>query len=377
MELQEQISRIKSISSNINNIVYEQTLTNDKEINSSEICNVNVVSKDISPDIENWKSLSDEKRNSIVNQLTQKITEAINTSKSEYLNWYKKTETINKFPSDKRWVLKYLGTFLSNIKKIKYYYKPIRAGVIAWVNSSNPTTINYTLPRFHNTKSFTNINIYETTKHEIGHLIDFFFRSNGISTYPMTINTSTQESYQQNYIINDKDQFTRLSFLRGIINAGPTDSAKTLLLKFMSLVDSGEITSNKYNFKTVKNGVKIVKNNTQEATKIYRKLFNNIEYNGKSSMNIEQLFSTFAIENQKGIYVSFDLISNLNLVSKDINKEYYYLKLEPKGYENSKEGFEQWTKDNGYYDTDYEGGKWYKNLNGDDLKAKYVNGTWK
>jgi len=59
-------------------------------------------------------------------------------------------------------------------------------------------------------------------------------------------------------------------------------------------------------------------------------LYNTIYVNQKPSMNFEQLFSTFSVQRGQNIYVSFDLIANLNVTSKEIVPKYYYLELSPK-----------------------------------------------
>jgi len=42
------------------------------------------------------------------------------------------------------------------------------------------------------------------------------------------------------------------------------------------------------------------------------------------------LFSTFGINRGGTVYISFDLLAQLNLTSKDIDKKYYFLKMTPK-----------------------------------------------
>jgi hypothetical protein len=51
---------------------------------------------------------------------------------------------------------------------------------------------------------------------------------------------------------------------------------------------------------------------------------------GKPSINLSQLFSTFALAAGNDIWVSFDLVAQLNFTSKDAERMYYYLKLSPK-----------------------------------------------
>ena len=107
----------------------------------------------------------------------------------------------------------------------------------------------------------------------------------------------------------------------------------------MAKVNNGTIKSTKFNFSGVVSTSKQIskKNNTQTANKIYRRLSNGIFVRGKDIHNIEQLFSNFAIEKGGAIYVSFDLLAQLNFTSKAAapsgapqEKKYYFLAIKPK-----------------------------------------------
>jgi hypothetical protein len=66
------------------------------------------------------------------------------------------------------------------------------------------------------------------------------------------------------------------------------------------------------------------------AKSIDSKIGMTIMVGGKPSINLSQLFSTFALANGNDIWVSFDLVAQLNFTSKDAERMYYYLKLSPK-----------------------------------------------
>ena len=106
----------------------------------------------------------------------------------------------------------------------------------------------------------------------------------------------------------------------------------TLLNKFLGQVKSGKINSNKFNFLGASSNKPVLtqKNNTQKASEVYKLLQQSIFVNGKNNHNIEQLFSNFGINMGGTVYVSFDLLAQLNLTSKDMDKKYYLLKLSPK-----------------------------------------------
>lgn len=281
-----------------------------------------------------WKTMDPNKRNELIKELNSVVSQSMDKSRNDYIKWFKNPLTIKKFKTSKeREILKMLPTYLQSIKKINYTFSGPKSmpNSIAWVNSNNPTTINYNLSQIHNGNNFVGTSIGDTTKHEMGHLIDYFFKKNGVNTYIGTINTNSQQEYQANYIVNDRDQYTRLNVFRGVVNAGPADPPQTLLNKFLNQVNSGKITSNKYNFSGMfsKNGM-TQKNNTEQATEIIKLLNKSIFVDGKFSLNIEQLFSNYAINKGGTIYVSFDLLAEQNFTSKDLEKKFYFLKMSPK-----------------------------------------------
>lgn len=278
-----------------------------------------------------WNGLSDEKKQNLFNKIRIECLNIVKRCNYEYKNWYNEEGTKKKFkPNELNIVKSKLGPYLDNITKINLSFNAPKPTVIAWVNSKNKSTINFNVPMIHDTEKYIGPNLYETIKHEIGHLIDYFFKDNNIRTYLDTVDTSTQDLYNQNYAINDKDQFTRLNVLRSYIGAGPADSPSVLMNKFMNKVNEGLITSNYYKFTGGTLSTQTTKNSNQKAQEINKYLNNKIFYQGKPSMNIEQLFATFAFMKGNDIYVNFDLIANLNITSKDINKKYHYLKLSPK-----------------------------------------------
>lgn len=281
-----------------------------------------------------WKTMDPNKRNELIKKLNSVVSQSMDKSRSDYIEWFKNPLTIKKFKTAKeREILKKLPAYLQSIKNINYTLTGPKSvpNAIAWVNNNNPTTINYNLSQIHNGQNFIGTSIEDTTKHEMGHLIDFFFQKNGVKTYNQTIDTSSQTEYQANYIVNDRDQYTRLNVFRGVINAGPADSPQTLLNKFLNQVNSGKITSNKFSFSGIssKSGMS-QKNNTEKATEIIKLLNKSIFVDEKFSLNIEQLFSNYAINKGGTIYVSFDLLAEQNFTSKDLEKKFYFLKMSPK-----------------------------------------------
>jgi hypothetical protein len=230
-------------------------------------------------------------------------------------------------------VVKQIPSFLSTIKNINLSIGGPggRNTVIAWVSNANMTTINYNLPMIHNTEKYIGSSMYEITKHEMGHLIDYFLTKNGVRTYIQTLDINSQQEYQDNYLINDKDQYARLSYLRQLVGAGPSDSGQVLLTKFMSRVEDGTVTSSKFNMSGIQSKTpKKTKNDINTAKSIDSKIGMSIMVKGRPSINLSQLFSTFALTSGNDIWVSFDLVAQLNYTSKDAERMYYYLKLSPK-----------------------------------------------
>lgn len=301
---------------------------NDEEENSYDSCDFSSSKESSSSE---WNNISDATKKSLMDKIKNDSFSQISKAVREYKNWFSKSATQKKFkPNELRIVNSSLGPYLDKITNVNLTFNPPKPTVIAWVNSKKTNTINITVPMVHNTQKYIGSSLYETIKHEIGHLIDYFFKANGIRTYYDTVDTDTQQEYEDNYAINDKDQYTRLNVFRTYVGAGPADPPKVLLQKFLTKVNEGVITSNKWDFGGGTSTKRINKNSNDVAEEINKVLFNTIFYNGKRSLNVEQLFATFAIVKGSDVYVSFDLIANLNVTSKDANKKYYYLKLTQK-----------------------------------------------
>ena len=287
--------------------------------------------------LNNWKSMDENKRKELVTSIRSTIEQGLGKSKEEYIKWFQHPATIQKFrtPEEKE-VLKKLPEYLQTINTIKLVFQDppgaLSSGVRAWVSNVKPTEINYNLSNIHDGNDFQGQSIDYTTKHEMGHLIDFFFKKNGVKTYNQTIDTPTQQDYNDNYLINDKDQYTRLNVFRGIVGAGPNDHPVTLLNKFLAQVKSGKITSNKFNFSAISSPTPGIsqKNNLEKATEVMKVLSNAILVDGKPATNILQLFSNFGLVKNGNVYVSFDLLAQFNLTAKDLEKKYYLLKMVPK-----------------------------------------------
>ena len=282
-----------------------------------------------------WKTMDPNKRNELIKSIQNTISQSLNKSRGEYIKWFQNPLTIKKFKNPKeQMVLKKLPDYLQSIDRVNISFKGAGgiSGTRAWVNSNSPNIINYNISQLHDGNNFYGMSIDDTTKHEMGHLIDYFFKKNGLETYIQTIQTNDQASYNANYLVNDADQYTRLNVLRGIIGAGPADPPITLLNKFLSQVKSGKINSNKFNFLGISSNKPVLtqKNNIQRASEVYKLLQKSIFVGGNNNHNIEQLFSNFGINMNGIVYVSFDLLAQLNLTSKDMERKYYFLKLSPK-----------------------------------------------
>ena len=318
-------------------VISEQQLRRiitEQSEDSSASCDKNV-SKDAGY-LSAWQNMDKDKRNELLKSIKSTIDQTLIKSKEEYTKWFQHPTTMQKFKTpEEREVLKKLPTYLQSINTTKLTFKGSKTmpNAIAWVTpNTEPTTIFYNISQIHDGTDFRGDSVEPTTKHEMGHLIDVFFKKNGVETYLQTIDTSAPGSYQANYLINDKDQYTRLNVLRGIVGAGPNDHPSMLLKKFMSQVNSGKITSDKFNFSSASYETTPLsqKNDLQTTKQIWKILMNNILVDGKPELNIGQLFSTFATERGGTVYVSFDLLAKFNLTAKDLEKKYYFLKMSPK-----------------------------------------------
>ncbi len=317
-------------------VISEQQLRRiitEQSEDSSASCDKNV-SKDAGY-LSAWQNMDPIKRKELLKSIKSTIDQTLNKSKEEYIKWFQHPTTIQKFktPEEKE-VLKKLPSYLQTINTVRLSFNGTKTQptAIAWVNPTEPTVIKYNITQIHDGTDFKGDSVEPTTKHEMGHLIDAFFKKNGVETYQQTIDTNAPGSYVANYLINDKDQYARLNVLRGIIGAGPNDSPQMLLSKFMSQVNSGKITSDKFNFSQASSKTTPLsqKNDLQTTKQIWKILINNILVDGKPELNIGQLFSTFGIEKGGTVYVSFDLLAQFNLTAKDVEKKYYFLKMSPR-----------------------------------------------
>jgi hypothetical protein len=282
-----------------------------------------------------WKSMDPKKRDELIKSLNNEVNQSLDKSRDAYSKWFQNPLTIKKFKTpEEQAVLKKIPAFLQTIRKINYSFSGTKSspGARAWVTDRQMDTINYNLSQIHNGNDFVGMSVDDTTKHEMGHLIDYFFKNNGVKTYIETTNADIGSGYTANYLVNDMDQYTRLNVLRGIVGAEPNDHPSTLLNKFLAQVKSGKITSNKFNFSAILSNTPGLsqKNNTEQSTEVYKLLSESIFVDGKHNHNIEQLFSNFGLVRSGTVYVSFDLLAQLNLTSKDLEKKYYFLKMSPK-----------------------------------------------
>jgi hypothetical protein len=285
--------------------------------------------------LDNWKKMDENKRKELLKSIRSTIEQGLSRSKEEYIKWFQHPVTIQKFRTPKeREVLKKLPSYLQTINTIKLVFQdpPSGQSARAWVTPTKPTEINYNISNVHDGNNFQGQSIDYTTKHEMGHLIDFFFEKNGVQTYLQATDNDTGTGYTANYLVNDQDQYTRLNVFRGIIGAGPNDHPVTLLNKFLAQVKSGKITSDKFNFSAISSPTPGIsqKNNMEQATEVRKLLYLSIFVDGKNTHNIEELFSNFGVVKNGNVYVSFDLLAQFNLTAKDLNKKYYFLKMTPK-----------------------------------------------
>jgi hypothetical protein len=300
---------------------------------SSLSCDKNVSNVDGYSSV--WKSMDPKKRDEIIKSLNNEVNRSLIKSRDEYTKWFQNPATIKKFKTPKEQeILKKIPAFLQSIKRTNYTINGPKAfpNARAWVSNKEMDLINYNLGQIHNGREFVGQSVEYTTKHEMGHLIDYFFKNNGVQTYINTTNADEGEGYAANYLVADSDQYTRLNVLRGIIGAGPNDHPITLLNKFLAQVKSGKITSNKFNFSAISSPTPGIsqKNNAEQANEVNRLLYQSIFVDGKNNHNIEQLFTNFGLVKNGNVYVSFDLLAQFNVTAKDLEKKYYLLKMVPK-----------------------------------------------
>lgn len=286
---------------------------------------------------EGYDKLSPEEKNKKLEPIKKMLSENMKSIKKEYNEWYSNPETIKKFSKKEEAVRKsLLSTYLPKIKLKVHTSDKNNPSKTAWgfFSPSSPEIININLFNFFNGKREGNKSTRDTLKHEMAHAIDNYFSKNGVRTYDATHPPAiSSEEYSEIYLINDKDQFARLNVLRGIIGAGPADSAEQLLNKFMKSVQEGKITSKSFTFSKAKDpkgeifflvmtkkpqNLEKGKNSLEDAEEIYSHMRGKgaVVVDGKENSNIQQLFSNFAKIKGDKIAVNMNDISNLNFASK-------------------------------------------------------------
>lgn len=287
-------------------------------------------------------------------KIETEIRSAIQKAKTEYEAWFSNEGTIGKFKNKN--LIPPLKAYVKSLGAFKTYYdetKTPNKKANAWItgaktkeelNQLKHKTININVFKIYDGTKYTSP-LDQTVKHEMGHIIDRYLTNNGESAYLPTHETFNQEQYQQNYIINDKDQFTRLQVFRTVVGAEPLDNGEQLLDKFLQKYQTGEIKISGYTPSKVYLDKVPEKRDAAKAKSAYSYLFQKIIVNGTPSHNISQLFATFSYFQKVNpqdvlatIWTSFDKIGELNITSKDAGanlqteddkKRYVYLQLKP------------------------------------------------
>jgi len=246
--------------------VMEQTSSNIE--NTSDFCEFNVsnTTGNTLPPVN--QSLIDTIKNDVKTQISNSV--------AAYKSWYNKPDTQAKISN--KTLLEELPTFLDTLinKESEIYLTPdssYNPESVAWVKTVNNKDQANTLGndwgkiyinayQLHDGKKYT-LTLYDVIHHEIGHIIDSFFRVNNQDLYVKTHNEFDQEQYKENYI--------------------------------------GK------------------KNDTEESKKIYNLLKDYILVNGVSNFNIAQLFSTYSVLNNGEIYVNFNLLSDFNITTAKVD----------------------------------------------------------
>jgi hypothetical protein len=311
--------------------------------NSEPVCDYYDDKKPDSGYFDFWsefKNLNPEQKKAKLEKIKQEISELFTQNKKEYIDWYSHPDTVSKFTNAEQSVRKNLISSLIPNFKIKLNTsadpKASEMGKKSWGYCSpekDPFTSYLNLYNFYNGKAQGNKSIKDTIKHEMAHLIDGFLKKNKVLTYIPTHGSNlSQEEYSRIYLINDRDTFSRLNIFRGVINAGPVDTGKQLLDKFISAYKSGKIGSESFTFNGAvdrERNIHILvmkpkyaeKGSSLETVKSVYNLMTAkkaIMVGGKENYNIEQLFSNFAILKNGNIYVNMSEIAQVNSTSKSI-----------------------------------------------------------
>jgi hypothetical protein len=298
---------------------------------------------------QQYSDYTPEEKEEFKRDILEKIDSDMEKIKGDYERWFSLPSTKNKIPKNKQGsideLIEHIGSVrcILNIKPQKGSSEMVQR---SWGYTPPPKPdpsdrFYINLYNFWNGKPSGETHVSTTLRHEMAHIADHFLKSKGIDAYTPT---HDPKEYARIYLINDRDQYTRMQVLRKVIGAGPVDSPETMLNKFMKKVESGIISSRVFDFSSDIRAENVylrlipsdalsgagtrslpmgedLEKRLKNAKQVYDTMLNKggILYNDKEEYNIEQLFSNMAIIHKNYILIDFDSLSDLNKSMVDID----------------------------------------------------------
>jgi len=291
---------------------------------------------------EFWKKFSDssptEKR-MIKGKMEEIIKGSLIKSKNHFINWYSNPMTINKLPEEEQHKLNELKeTFIPSITYHINYDKSFTENkdvqdAYAFVSSAKPNVIFINVYNFWTGDFKGEVGLYDTITHEMSHSIDYFLNEKGVVLYQKTSNMGNQVG-SDSYIMNDQEQFARLSTFRRQFNVPPTATYKELANIFRDAIKTRKLASRDFrisvssdsNYLIIKpkTGKVVINAKTKidRLNQIWQILFFDVKLfvDGRTDANLNPLFTNFSEIKDGSIYVDLKPLAQLNLTTASVDK---------------------------------------------------------
>jgi hypothetical protein len=260
-------------------------------------------------------------------------------SKNHFIKWYSNPMTINKLPKNEQSkLIKLRDAFIPSIDYKINFDKSFTDNkdvqdAYAYVSSARPNIIYINVYNFWTGDFKGEVGLYDTITHEMSHCIDYFLNENGVVLYQKTSNMENQVG-ADSYIMNDQEQFARLSTLRRQFDVPPLATYKELADIFRNAIKTKKIQSKDFNisvssdsnfliFKPKKGNVVIdAKTKIDRLNQIWKILFFDVKIivDGRTDANLNPLFTNFAIIKGGSVYIDLKPLAQLNITTASIDK---------------------------------------------------------
>lgn len=260
-------------------------------------------------------------------------------AKNHYIKWYSNPMTINKLPKEQQSKLTILrDTFIPSINYKINFDKSFTDNkdvqdAYAFVSSAKPNIIYINVYNFWTGDFKGEVGLYDTITHEMSHCIDYFLNENGVVLYQKTSSMENQVG-SESYIMNDQEQFARLSTFRRQFNIPPIATYSEIADIFSNAIKTNKIQSKDFSisvsadkkyliFKPKRGSVSIsAKTKIDRLNQIWKILFFDVKIivDGRTDANLNPLFTNFATIKSGNIYIELQPLAQLNITTASIDK---------------------------------------------------------